>query len=109
MATTYKEAVAVLVDCSNQLTTAYQAANEANDKDAIFAILQLVQDEVNAIACAGLAAADKAYTQQSEYFAQGTQKIARFQAEIDRYVHYVQIAAKVVESLTRVASLAAKV
>ena len=52
----YKNALGDLSTAIAQLNQAYKAANTIDEKDEIFSMLELLQDEVNEIAGAGLRA-----------------------------------------------------
>jgi ethanolamine utilization microcompartment shell protein EutS len=103
--TSYRDALESLNAGILDLNQAYKAANTMEAKDSIFSVMEILQDEVNSIAMAGLAQSDAAYVAQSVAFKQASNQIAAFQVHIDKYVGYITLAGQVAQSLGKVISL----
>jgi hypothetical protein len=105
--TSYKDALGALTAAIGQLNQAYKAANTMEDKDKIFSVMELLQDEVNAVAAAGLAASDAAYSAQAASLKNAADQIAEFQSHVDQYVKYIGLAGQVAEALKKVVAIIA--
>ncbi|SRR5216684_9300437 len=101
----YKDTLGTLNAAIGQLNQAYKAANTIEDKDRIFSVMELLQDEVNAVAAAGLAASDAAYSAQAASFKKASDQIAEFQSHINLYVKYISLAGQVAEALGKVVAV----
>jgi hexokinase len=104
---TYVEAMTILTNAQALLKQAYQAANTTEDKDAIFSIMEVIQDEINAFAVADIASRDDGYQAQTQWFKDNADELAAFEAKIEKYVKYVKLAGQLVDALAQVAKLAA--
>ncbi len=107
MKTSYKDALAALMTALNTLNQAYKAANTAGDKDQIFSVMEILQDEVNAIAIAGLAFQDAAYVAQTAVFQRSAAQLKAFQEKVDTYIHYIKMTGEVADALAKVMRLLA--
>ena len=103
----YKNALGDLSTAIAQLNQAYKAANTIDEKDEIFSMLELLQDEVNEIAGAGLASSDTAYMAQTQPFKSASQALIDFRKKIDGHVKYIKLAGQVAEALAKVITLLA--
>lgn len=104
---TNKEAADSLLAAIKNLNAAYKAANTADDKDEIFSTMEILQDELNQMGVQGLTANDGQYAALTSAFKGYAQQLQQVKNDIDKLVKYVQLAADVVSSLEKVATLLA--
>ncbi len=101
------EALRDLHNALEKLNQAYKAANEIEDKDAIFSAMELVQDEVNALAVAGLALSNEKYVAQAKSFRAAKDDLEKFQKKVDERVKFIKLAGQVAEALGKALALLA--
>ena len=107
MGTSYKDVVSALTDAIQNLSQAYGIATDADDKDRIFSMMEMLQDEVNAVSSAGLAVSDSVYQAQTDSFRNSADQLNQFKAKIDQYINNVALISSVADSLTKIIGLLA--
>jgi hypothetical protein len=96
---TYKEVSTALLAVIKALREAYRAANERDHKDIIFNLMEIMQDELDAITAMGLNAANDGYKVASDTFSGAATRLQHFKDEIDTYVKYVKTASQAVGAI----------
>jgi prophage DNA circulation protein len=104
---TYQQASDILSDAISTLSDAFKAANTADDKDTIFAVMEVLQDELNEITSEGLAASTSKYKVLTDAFKGYKAKLSKVQNEIDKIVKFVKLASDTISALAKVATLLA--
>lgn len=107
MEKSYKDAVTILGDAIQNLSKAYDAATNDDDKNSIFTMMEILQDEANAIAVANLSASDSSYQALTDNFKNATIQQDQFREKIDQYIGDIRFAGNIANSLTQVISLLA--
>jgi len=102
---TYQEACQILLDALNNLSSAYKAANKPGDKDSIYSVMEVLQNELNQIALQGLAQNDNQYTALTNEFKGYTNDLKTVENEVRNIVKYTKLAGDILSSLAKVATL----
>ncbi len=105
MEKSYKDAVAALGCAIQNLSQAYDAAANDNDRNSIFTTMEMLQDEVDAIAAANLSTSDSRYQALKDDFKNSAVQLDQFREKIDQYINDVDLAGKLEVSLTQVIDL----
>ncbi|MBV8536250.1 MAG: hypothetical protein JO128_11695 [Alphaproteobacteria bacterium] len=102
---TYQEASDALSTAISKLSDAYKAANSADDKDKVFAAMEVLQDELNEVTAHGLAASTKQYEALTATFKSYKAQLDQVRDDINNIVKYAKLASDVIAALQKVAAL----
>lgn len=101
----FRDAMFILSNGISALSDAYRSANTIEDKDRVFSVMSVLQDESSAIVSAGRANDTDAFKAQSQFFAGAKATIDQFQQDIGKIIRYLQVAGAVADTLLKVATL----
>lgn len=101
------DAVKMMTDVIQKLNDAYNAATDDGGKDSIFAVMEILQDEVTAVSSAGLSNSDSAYQAETDNFKNSANQLNDLKTKIDQYINNVALAGSIADSLTEVIALLA--
>ncbi|WP_434782393.1 hypothetical protein [Ferrovum myxofaciens] len=105
MKKSYKDASTALEYAIQNLSKAYDAATNCDDKNSIFTTMEILQDEVDAIAKANLSTSDSRYQALMDSFKNSAIQPGQFKKKIDQYIDDIELAGSLADSLTQVISL----
>jgi hypothetical protein len=107
MATTYKQAVNTLTEAIDNLDRAYRAVNNLDDKNRLFSMRELLQEELDTVSAAGLSTSRSDYQAQTPLFRIASNYLTQSRGEASHHVNHILIVGQVAESLAKVVRLLA--
>ena len=107
MATTYRQAVTTLTEAIGNLDRAYQSAYSMDDKNRLFSMRELLQEEVDTVSAAGLSRSRSGYEAQTPLFKIAAHYLAQSRETINQHVNHIRTVGLVADSLAKVVRLLA--
>ncbi len=107
MATTYKQAVTTLTEAIDNLDRAYQSAYSMDDKNRLFSMRELLQEELDTVLAAGLSDLRSGYRAQTPLFKVASNYLAQSRHAINHHVNHIRVVGQVADSLAKVVRLLA--
>ena len=103
--TTNKDALKLLWELHGALREAYKAANTLEHKDRIFAVMEVVSDEINALVSMSLQQKNKEYTAVTAQMKEVSGKLQKLKEDIDDMIKYIGVATNVINGIGRILPL----
>ena len=107
MATTYKQAVTTLNEAIDNLDRAYRSAYSMDDKNRLFSMRELLQEELDTVLAAGLSDSRSGYRAQTPLFKVASNYLAQSRDAINHHVNHIRAVGQVADSLAKVVRLLA--
>lgn len=105
--TSFKSAYLALADLHDALRSAYKAANDIDNKDTIFSVMEVVNDEMHEILRNKLDENNDKYAVQTAAFKKVNKRLGVLKDKIDEMIKYVDVASKVVSAIAKVLGILA--
>ena len=107
MATTYKQAVTTLTQAIDNLDRAYRSAYGMDDKNRLFSMRELLQEELDTVLAAGLSDSRSGYQAQTPLFKVASNYLTQSRDAINHHVNHIRVVGQVADSLAKVVRLLA--
>jgi hypothetical protein len=107
MATTYKQAVTTLTEAIDNLDRAYRSAYSMDDKNRLFSMRELLQEELDTVLAAGLSDSRSGYRAQTPLFKVASNYLTQSRDAINYHVNHIRAVGQVADSLAKVVRLLA--
>jgi hypothetical protein len=107
MATTYRQAVTTLMEAIDNLDRAYQSAYSMDDKNRLFSMREMLQEELDTVSAAGLSQSRSGYRAQTPLFRIAARYLAQSRDTINQHVNHIRTIGQVADSLAKVVRLLA--